>query len=158
MFLTQSRSGWIGTMAGLGTTICMIGARKGRKVFLISLFLVPLIFAAAGVGLWMGSDIFRERILDALHGNIRLHMWSDTLTMIRQQPWLGWGAGSYQWIFPRFRTISDQMLFNYAHNEYLHFAADYGIIGLVLFMGVALAACSRLFLAFGGPKENGTPI
>jgi O-antigen ligase len=148
MFLTQSRSGWIGTVVGLSTVICMIGARKGRKVFLVTLLFVPLVFAAAGVGLWMFSDIFRERILDAFHGNIRLRIWSDTLAMIRSQPWLGWGAGSYQWVFPRFRTISEQMLFNYAHNEYLHFAADYGIIAIALFALVVLAACGKLFLAF----------
>ena len=148
MFLTQSRSGWIGTVVGLSTTICMIGARRGRKVFLITLLVVPLIIAAAGVGLWMFSDIFRERILDAIHGNIRLRIWTDTLALIHQQPWLGWGAGSYQWVFPRFRTISEQMLFNYAHNEYLHFAADYGIIGLALFALVVLMACGKLFLAF----------
>jgi len=148
MFLTQSRSGWIGTVVGVGATMCMIGARRGRKYFLFTLLVVPLVFAAASVGLWMFSDIFRERILDAIHGNIRLRIWPDTLAMIRQQPWLGWGAGSYQWVFPRFRTIGEQMLFNYAHNEYLHFAAEYGIIGLVLFALVVLAVCGKLFRAF----------
>jgi O-antigen ligase len=148
MFLTQSRSGWIGTVAGLSTAICMIGARRGRKAFLITLVVVPLVVVATGVGLWFLSDIFRDRILGAMHGNIRLRIWPDTLAMIQQRPWLGWGAGSYQWVFPQFRTISEQMLFNYAHNEYLHFAADYGLVGLFLFALVVIVACARLFGAY----------
>lgn len=148
MFLTQSRSGWIGTVAGLSTAVCMIGARKGRKVFLITLLIVPLVVAATAMGLWLFSDIFRDRILLAIQGDIRLRIWPDTLAMIWQQPWLGWGAGSYQWIFPQFRTISEQMLFNYAHNEYLHFAADYGLVGLFLFATVVIVACAKLFKAY----------
>lgn len=148
MFLTQSRSGWIGTVVGLSTAICMIGARRGRKAFLITLLVVPLVIAAMGVGLWMFSDIFRDRILQAIHGDIRLRIWADTLAMIREQPWLGWGSGSYQWVFPPFRTISEQMLFNYAHNEYLHFTADYGLVGLCLFALVVVVACAKLFGAF----------
>ena len=148
MFLTLSRSGWIGTVAGLGTTACMIGARRGRKVFLVTLILVPLITAAAFAGLWLFSDLFRTRIIEAIHGNIRLAIWPDTLAMIRQRPWLGWGAGSYQWVFPQFRTLSEQMLFNYAHNEYLHFSADYGLVGLFLFALVVMVACVRLFGAY----------
>ena len=148
MFLTQSRSGWIGTVAGLGTAICLIGARKGRKFFLITLLVVPLVVAATALGLWVFSDVFRDRILLAIHGDIRLRIWPDALAMIRQQAWFGWGAGSFQWIFPQFRTLSEQMLFNYAHNEYLHFAADYGLVGLFLFALVVMVACVRFFGAY----------
>ena len=148
MFLTQSRSGWIGTVAGLSTAVCMVQGRRGRKAFLVTLFVVPIVVAATAIGLWLFSDIFRDRIIEAIHGNIRLRIWPDTLAMIRHQPWLGWGAGSYQWIFPQFRTISEQMLFNYAHNEYLHFAADYGLVGLFLFALVVLVACARFFGAY----------
>ena len=148
VFLTQSRSGWIGTVAGLSTAICMIGARRGRRFFLITLIVVPLVVAATAVGLWLFSDIFRERIVQAIQGDIRLRIWPDTLMMIGQQPWLGWGAGSYQWVFPQFRTMSEQLLFNYAHNEYLHFAADYGLVGLLLFALVVIVACVRLFGAY----------
>ncbi len=148
LFLTQSRSGWIGAIAGLSTVMCMVGARRGRTFFLITLLAVPLVVAATAGGLWMFSDIFRDRIQMAIQGDIRLRIWPDTLAMIRQQPWLGWGAGSYQWIFPQFRTLSEQMLFNYAHNEYLHFVADYGLVGLFLFALVVLTACVRFFGAY----------
>ena len=148
LFLTQSRSGWMGAIVGLGVTICLIGAKRGRKAFLLTILVLPLVVAAVVAGLWFFSDIFRGRILDAVHGNIRLHIWADTLAMIREQPWLGWGSGSYQWIFPRFRTLSDQLLFNYAHNEYLHFAADYGLVGLSLFAAVILVACIKWFGAY----------
>ncbi len=138
MYLTQSRSGWIGTAAGLSVTACLLSWRAGGKRFLIAMVLAPLTVAVVGVLLWMLSDMFRIRVEDALHGNIRLHIWKDTLAMIAAHPVLGWGPGSYQWVFPRFRTLSEQMLFNYAHNETLHLVADYGFVGLVLvaaFMG-----------------------
>lgn len=147
LFLTQSRSGWMGAVAGLCVTACLVGARKGRKAFLFTVLIAPLVVAAVGAGLWFFSNVFRGRILDAIHGNIRLLIWQDTLTLIQEKPWLGWGAGAYQWVFPRVRTIIDQMLFNYAHNEYLHFWVDYGAIGLVLFALVVLIACGKLLRA-----------
>lgn len=133
MFLTESRSGWIGTVAGLGVTACLGAARKSRRYLFVTVAVIVLSVLASGGLLWAFSEVFRARIQDALSGNVRIQLWQDTLRMIGERPVLGYGAGSYQWVFPEFRSLSVQMLFNYAHNEYLHLVADYGFAGLVLF-------------------------
>lgn len=132
MLLSQSRSGWIGTAVGLTVATGALAVRRNWKWFLLFLLLAPLLLAAVGWALWSGSDIFRERVQQALAGNIRYGLWQDTWSLIQYQPWWGFGAGSYRWVFPPFRTITQQMYFNYAHNEYLHLLADYGAVGLGL--------------------------
>lgn len=145
MFLTQSRSGWIATVAGLGTTACLLASRKNLKWFFLSLVLVPLVAAAAAWGLWTFSDVFRDRVLDALQGNIRLGIWRNTLDMVREKPLFGQGGGAFPWVYPKFRTIGDQLFFNYVHNEYLQTLAEYGIVGFVLF-GAAVLRALYVFL------------
>lgn len=155
MFLTQSRSGWIGTAVGLFVTSCMIGLRKGKKIFLAILLVVPLLFSVAAVGFWYGSETVRTRVRGAKIGSqdgavqIRLEIWTDTIPMIREKPWFGHGPAAYQWVYPRFRRNTAQLLFNYAHNEYLHSLADYGAVGLGLFALVfAVVVVRSLWLYF----------
>jgi len=139
MFLTQSRSGWIGTIVGLSVTALLMALRKSRKVFLGLLVAIPLLTAAVGFGVWTFSPTARERLQGALLSSpdpavrARLDLWKDTIPMIRAAPWLGHGGGTYVWAYPQFKSHPAQFLFNYAHNEYLHFAADYGVVGLGLF-------------------------
>lgn len=154
MFLTQSRSGWIGTAAGLGVTACLGAARKGRRPFVVAVIAVPLAVAAAGGLLWAFSEVFRARVEDALAGNVRIQLWQDTLRMIRERPWLGYGGGSYQWVFPQFRSLSSQMLYNYAHNEYLHAVADYGLAGLALWAVFLGTAVVRLLKAWSAVERD----
>ena len=151
MFLTQSRSGWIGTAVGLFVTLCLIGLRKGKKIFLIVFLAVPLLFAMTAIGFWYGSDTVRTRVRGAMVNDqpdgavrIRIEIWKDTLPMIKDKPWVGHGPAAYQWVYPRFRQNSVQLLFNYAHNEYLHLTADYGVIGLGLFAAFLVAAVLRM--------------
>lgn len=139
MFLTQSRSGWIGTVVGLSVTALLMALRKSRRLFLVLLLAVPLLVAGAGVGVWTFSPVARERLQGALLSSpdsavqARLDLWKDTIPMIKAAPWLGHGGGSYVWVYPQFKSQAAQLLFNYAHNEYLHYAADYGLVGLALF-------------------------
>ena len=154
MFLTQSRSGWIGTMVGLFITLCLMGFRKGKKTFILIFFLVPLLFAMMAAGFWYGSQTVRTRVRGAMLDSpdaavqVRFVMWKDTLPMIREKPLTGHGPAAYQWVYPRFRSHTMQLLFNYAHNEYLHFTADYGLIGFSLFALVVVAVVARFLWFF----------
>ncbi len=148
MLLTQSRSGWIGTVVGIGVTVLLLSMKKGKKWFFTTLALTAIGVVALAVALWSFSDIFRSRILEAMAGNVRLQLWRDTLMMIRASPIWGFGPGSWPWVYPEFRTINVHLFYNYAHNEYLQLTAEYGLVGLGLFAAVLITGCIKLLHAF----------
>ena len=147
MFLTQSRSGWIDTVVGLSVTALLMALRKSRRLFFVLLIAIPALTGGVGIGVWTFSPVARERLHGALLSSpdpavqARLALWKDTIPMIKAAPWLGHGGGSYIWIYPQFKSQTAQFLFNYAHNEYLHMASDYGLVGLALFVVFVVGAC-----------------
>lgn len=152
MYLTQSRSGWIGTAVGLSVTALAIAWRRSRRAFVIMLLLIPLLGGALAGGLWTFSPMVRMRVKGALLSSpdgavqSRLQMWKDTIAMIRDNPWLGYGPGTYVWSHLAYKQWDEQLLVNYAHNEYLHTMADYGLIGFVLFAAGTFWLVLKLFL------------
>ncbi len=149
LFLTQSRSGWIGAMVGLSATVCLIARRKSRRLFYVMLVVIPAVFAVMAWLLWTFSPTVRARITGASPVTpdsavqARFLMWKDTLPMIREKPAFGHGPGNYVWVYPRFKSQEAQFLFNYAHNEYLHVLAEYGAVGFVLFAAFLLWALAQ---------------
>lgn len=150
MYLTQSRSGWLGTAAGLAVAACLLAYRKSRRLFLGLAVLIPVVLLFAGLLLWRFSPVVRERVAGASLRSpdpavqARFLMWKDSRALIGDKPWLGHGPGAFAWVYPRYKTHSAQFFFNYAHNEYLHGLADYGVVGLALMAAVFAAAGGRL--------------
>ncbi len=148
LFLSQSRSGWIGAVAGLTVTTCLLALRKSTKRFLVVLCIAPLIVAAVAWIAWESSPMVRERVAAALQGDIRLKLWQDTAEMIRDQPWMGHGPGSYRWVYPRFRHHMTAYLDpQFAHNDYLHTLAEYGVVGLLLCLAAVFIVALKSLLA-----------
>lgn len=150
LFLTQSRSGWIATAVGLSVTALVIAARRSRKMFLSVLVLVPTLLLLGAAVLWVVSPMVRERVTGASPAapdsavQARLLMWKDTVQMIRDRPWAGHGLGSYQWVYPQYKSHKMQLLFNYAHNEYLHTLAESGVVGFGLLAVLVASVLWRL--------------
>jgi len=144
LYLSQSRSGWLGAFSGITVTLWLCAFRKSKRLFVKSLFVVPAVGVFLGIAIWSASPLVRERVQGALIDNpddavlVRLYMWKDTLQMIQDHPFLGSGLGSYAWLYKKYQTNNLQFWFDYAHNEYLQLVAEYGLIGLVLFGSLAI--------------------
>ncbi|MDR1789162.1 MAG: O-antigen ligase family protein [Opitutaceae bacterium] len=61
-----------------------------------------------------------------------------TLEMAKDRLWLGWGAGSFRYIYPSYaRRLHPEVLgapgrdrrWEYAHNDYVQFLAEFGVVG-----------------------------
>jgi O-antigen ligase len=62
----------------------------------------------------------------------RATVWNDTLRMISHFPLLGVGLGSWPEIFPRYQSGPwSRFFFRQAHNDYLQFVAETGLVGLI---------------------------
>ncbi len=100
-----------------------------------------LILFAAVTGLIAYSDSsFTNRILSAfsMHDsseNVRVGIWVSTSAMISDHPFAGIGWGAYQFVYPQYNYyIADpDIIIYHAHNIYLNYAAEVGIVGALAF-------------------------
>lgn len=148
LFLSESRSGWVGATVGLSVVALLLLWRKSLRAFCIALVAIPLIVGALVGGLWAVSPMFKERVSSALAvegtAGHRIAMWQDTWQMIQDKPVLGHGPGSYRWLYPKYQSWQADRWLRYAHNEYLHLWAEYGLVGLLLMtaiLGTVIARC-----------------
>jgi O-antigen ligase len=89
--------------------------------------------------------------------SVRLLFWATGWEMFRRHPLLGVGANNYEVAFPWARAqfaeshknsplteLNEQLLTQYAHNEYVQILAELGAVGFVLF----LLFCAALVVTF----------
>ena len=129
-----------------------------------------LILFAAVTGIIAYSDAtFTERIFSAFNmgdssEGVRLGIWVSTTAMISDHPFAGIGWGAYQYVYPQYNYyIADENVTIYhAHNLYLNFAAEVGIVGALaffwyffgtMFMSLALGANARYAKIRDGVEE-----
>lgn len=133
LYLTQSRSGWLGALFGLVVSAVLLAARHSWRRFWLAILLAPLAAAVLAGSVWSFSPMVRQRVANAFQGNDRIQVWQDTLTMIGASPVCGHGPGSFRWIYPQFQkrltTFIDP---EHAHNETLEAISDYGLAGFAL--------------------------
>jgi tetratricopeptide (TPR) repeat protein/O-antigen ligase len=60
----------------------------------------------------------------------RLNLWRDASGIIGDFPLAGTGGGTFSRIFTRYKTMTDQVLFEHAENQYIELAVEGGIIAL----------------------------
>lgn len=94
----------------------------------------------AGVGVFVYSFLFGGHVSDFLgqvDSHLRYLIWGAVCDVLPTVPLYGCGANVLQWeIVPWY---NEWQLPNYAHNEYLQAWVDYGLLGLLLMLGVLLA-------------------
>ena len=63
----------------------------------------------------------------------RLRVVTDSFTMVRDKPLLGWGLGAFPTAYPRFRSFYENAFVNQAHNDYAQLLVEMGIFGFAIF-------------------------
>lgn len=145
LYLTQSRSGWLGALAGLAVAWIVLAARRNRRGFFIALLTAPLVAAVLAFTVWAASPMVRTRVEDALRGNARTRVWHDTRAMIADAPLLGWGPGAYRWVYPRYwHHLKDYIDPEHPHSEPLELLAEHGVVGAGLAVTGLLVAAAGL--------------
>lgn len=106
--------------------------------------------AALGLFFWLASPQLKASIAALkdptahMVGGFRLQVLRDSLPMFVDRPLLGWGLGTFEYVFPRYQRFYSDYLINYAHNDYLQLLVETGIAGLaviVFFFYRFLSAC-----------------
>ena len=76
----------------------------------------------------------------------RLNRWSAALRMFKSRPLVGWGPGTYQFVYAPFQYSYEKTIISTnagdkgtAHSEYIGPLAETGIFGLLTFIAIAIA-------------------
>ena len=155
LLLTQSRSGWIGAVACIGSMIGLyiisLPIFKSRH-FTSSRLLLFLIIIVLATGVWavLSPDISGtmntkiDELPRSTSYNIafRQEIWQVGVQAAGENPLTGVGLGSFRRIFANdyVTSISPDIDIAHAHNIFLQVALDIGIPGLVAYLTILLVA------------------
>lgn len=72
----------------------------------------------------------------------RLKIWKNTITIIKDNPWLGYGIGNHKLAIMRVETKqkSNFVVSDHAHNDFLEMWSELGIFGLFSYLSLFLSA------------------
>ena len=136
----QSRGAWASLLISLFAMNLILVKRKilNKKSVVILLLVIVFIFTFS----YLKGGLVSKRIdsiMEAPAGEAsietRLDIWQGTLDMIKDNPWIGTGIGTFVWGFPLYRPIElANVSVHYAHNDYLHMAAEMGIFALPIML------------------------
>ncbi|MCM8831639.1 MAG: O-antigen ligase family protein [Candidatus Omnitrophica bacterium] len=139
LLVSYSRGGWVGFLFIIILLLILF-----KKIKLLGgigiLFLIVLLFIPS----------VKERFLFTFSGAGdlgRFLIWKETLKIIRQNPFLGKGLGTYMDCFSK---ISPSLEVQYAHNCFLQIWAETGIFSLLSFLfflfSIFLKAIKKFFV------------
>ncbi len=143
VLLSNSRSG----LAVLGFSLCLFAelwiSAFSRTAFrrpwmgkALRVVLVGVTVAVLSIG--VGSTIRRFGRENLLSEN-RPQYWSTTVAMIGRFPLFGTGLGTFATAYDAHeKASSTDLRLIHAHNDYLEYAAELGLLGTVLLLGVVL--------------------
>ena len=137
--LSGSRGGVLSLVAAVVAFALLIAAQRAGKRAVVWLLAAMLFTGSAVLALERGELLQRYEAVLRPHlyqqedaAAYRFAAWKDTVTLIRQTPVFGSGLDSFSTRFPAVRSFSTDLIWTQAHNDFLQFVAETGLIGAVL--------------------------
>jgi len=141
LFLTASLGAFISLFLTALLYVLLRNSFKKTKIILLLMiiFFILLVF-------FMRSATRKEHLSPIFSMFMRLNYWQDTFEIIKMRPLFGIGPGNFNLVYSR-----------YAHNSFLQFWAEAGLIGLASLFWLVIAAIKNSFnkiKSVAGNKEK----
>lgn len=139
IFLSGSRGGMLSIFVEFAVfSVLLFRQKKGVRVALaLGAFGIVLVSLLS----WLGGKELTSRISSIssetrteISGGMRLSIDRDALHMFRQRPVLGWGLGTFPTVYPQFRSFYTNFFVNAAHDDYLQFLTETGLVGFAVIL------------------------
>lgn len=156
LILTHSRGGFLSSVLGLVVLLLALNSHsKTRNTYILSLFIT--IIAVGGIIFYVSSDGLLERLDNqGLTDPLRELNYQLTWNAIVSNPYLGFGLGSFEEVFPLYKTMAmagsftQPYLIDYAHNSYLETIFELGFPAALLlfycFLRLAIICLRGVFI------------
>ncbi len=141
LILTGSRGGYLSTVTSLlvfGGLSLWLTRRSDHAPFwrISAVATATAIIAAIGIMFLVGTNDYltkrAQKTFDTQ--NMRVQLWSAALQQWKLEPVFGTGSGTYLYYGRMFRATQMQDDPVRAHNDYLDLLAEYGLVGVALFL------------------------
>ena len=166
LVVSWSRGAWLAFVAALAVTL-LAHARKAAPLAAAGLALAGLILAVfnllpASIASRLGElreffglvDVTHVAVTDANFSVLeRLAHWQAALRMWNDHLWLGVGIGNYAALYDAYHLPRWYEALGHAHNVYLNFAAETGLLGLLAYLVFWLAALVQALRAAASPNR-----
>jgi len=142
LVLSKSRMGNIAFFTSLlvaGGYYVMVVRRVsvGIIVFFVSVLLIDILIIGKFFGIEKVAEEIRQTSVTT--EALRIDVARDTLEIVRNYPLTGTGAGSFASTYPMYDSGKVGFVnYKYGHNDYLHFAAEFGLPGLAMLATIVL--------------------
>lgn len=142
LILTCSRGGFFSSLLGVLVLLTALNLNSRTRNY----YVLWLIAISAGLGTVVfelsSTGLLARLDLQGLTDEHRLNVFTQTWSAVLTNPWLGFGLGSFEEVFPLYKnagfpgTVTYPLLQDYAHNTYLEVLFELGIPA-----GLALCYC-----------------
>ena len=144
LMLSESRAGFLAIFfGGLIGIISAIGKLQLTKhiVFVVALVFISILFILITLG---DPLLSRFNLTSGILGE-RIVQWRLSWQLIEEQFLFGYGANSYADVFQLFRGNEGlrEVVYNQAHNDFLHIWFEQGLIGLLIYILFLLTVLKR---------------
>lgn len=152
----QSRIGWLG--GGIsGALLLWLGWRQAKKLTAIA---TGLMFFGITIALVFQINGGVETVEHTASNQARLMMLQDSLKMIAEKPWLGWGYGGFEYSFQHYRLAAGLStlglgVVRHPHNEILLWWVEGGMVALA---GMMLLLCAGIRLFWLSWQKRGASL
>ena len=158
LFLSYSRAAWISVVAAVGLMVLIVFRIRLRTV-LIGFTAAVAVFVMFQNQIFMkleknkqdSSSNIMEHIqsisnISSDASNLeRINRWKSALRMFSERPVLGWGPGTYQFLYAPFQNSQERTIISTnagdkgnAHSEYIGPLAESGVLGMLAFLAIAV--------------------
>lgn len=116
---------------------------KPRQKSYVVLFISMLVIDILIVSSLFGLKQVQQRIEQTnLTQESRDEVITDALPLLSQYGIIGTGGGTFYTVYPQVQSDSIQHFYDHAHNEYLQFAIEFGVVGAA-FIAALVLLCAK---------------
>ncbi len=137
--LTDSRGTILGIAAAGALWIFLKLGHRGRRLTLFAVLTLAIVGSV-----WFAFFTSHDRILEDLSRDERVFLANTTMSMIAEQPEIGFGAPSFEQEYLNFRRPEffsmrhSAVRIDHPHNHLLYVAASFGILGVLCWLYLVL--------------------
>jgi O-antigen ligase len=116
-------------------TVYHFGKTKYRQVWIKKFLKVTfIIIALAAFYIGVEATVGRFSVDNLLQGG-RPQYWGNVLTIVKDFPLFGTGLGTFASVYPVYQTVALEGQLTHAHNDYLEYLSELGLVGFILLLG-----------------------
>lgn len=131
-----------------GLTVLYFRRSEDQKKWIKNFIKVTFIIITI-ISLYIGIDATLERFSpDTILNEQRPIFWKNTLSFFKDFPLIGTGLGTFTSLYPDWEAGGNLMRLYHAHNDYLEYLSELGIIGFIFLLGGILYMLVKFFLVW----------